>query len=123
MDWRRKGKYAGLVAYYRGLIALRKAHPAFRLKTAAEVRRGLAFLQMPARNMVGYILQSPAGGPLFAVVFNASATKQTVQLPAAGWRVLVDGERAGTKTLRRFAGNSCEIPARAALVLATGFAV
>ena len=118
MDWRRKGKYADLVAYYRGLVALRKAHPAFRLKTAADIRRNLAFLNMPAPSMVGYILQSPAGGTLFAVVFNASAKQQTVQLPAAGWRVLVDGERAGLKPLRRLPGDSCELPARSALVLA-----
>lgn len=118
MDWRRKEKYAGLVAYYCGLIALRKAHPAFRLKTAADIRRGLAFLNMPAPNMVGYVLQSPAGGTLFAVVLNASANSQTVQLPAAGWRVLVDGRKAGVKTLRRISGAACEIPARSALVLA-----
>ena len=120
MDWRRKTKYAGLVAYYRGLIALRKAHPAFRLKTAADIRRGLAFLNMPAPNMVGYIVQDPAGGKLFAVVFNASANKQTVQLPAAGWQVLVDGERAGVKPLRRISGAACEIAPRSALVLAKG---
>ncbi len=118
LDWRRKEKYAGLVAYYRGLIALRKAHPAFRLKTAADVRRGLAFLNVPAANMVGYVLQSPAGGTLFAVLFNATAKSQVVQLPAAGWRVLVDGERAGTKTLRRLPGAACEIAPRSALVLA-----
>jgi pullulanase len=110
MDWRRKTKHAGLVAYYRGLIALRKAHPAFRLKTAADIRRGLAFLTMPAPNMVGYIVQDPAGGKLFAVVFNASAKPQTVQLPAAGWRVLVDGQHAGIKPLRRLPGDSCELP-------------
>lgn len=120
MDWRCKKKHAALVAYYRGLIALRKAHPAFRLKTAADIRRGLAFLAMPAPNMVGYIVQNPAGGKLFAVIFNASATPQTVQLPAAGWRVLVDGRKAGVKTLRRIAGDSCEIAPRSALVLAKG---
>ncbi|HPC19709.1 MAG TPA: type I pullulanase [Kiritimatiellia bacterium] len=118
MDWRRKEKYAGLVAYYRGLIALRKAHPAFRLKTATDIRRGLAFLNMPAPGMVGYILQSPAGGNLFAVVFNATARRRTVKLPAAGWRVLVDGRKAGVKTLRRLPGDSCAVVPSSALVLA-----
>ncbi len=120
MDWRRKAKHVDLVAYYRGLIALRKAHPAFRLKTAADVRRGLAFLAMPAPNMVGYIVQDPAGGNLFAVVFNATAKPQVVHLPAAGWRVLVDGRKAGLKTFRRIPGDSCEIAPRSALVLAKG---
>ena len=118
MDWRRKAKYAELVDYYRGLIALRKAHPAFRLQTAADLRRGLAFLNMPAPNMVGYIVQHPAGGHLFAVLVNATAETQTVTLPAAGWRVLVDGKRAGTQTLRRLPGDTGSLPPRSALVLA-----
>ena len=117
LDWRRKTKFAGLVAYYRGLIALRKAHPAFRLKTAADIRRCLAFLAMPAPGMVGYLLGSPAGTDQFVVIFNATATPQTVQLPASGWRVLVDGERAGVKPLRRIPGDACTVPARSALVL------
>ena len=118
IDWRRKAKYAGLVDYYRGLIALRKAHPAFRLHTAADIRRGLAFLAMPAPGMVGYILQNPAGGKLFAVLVNATAESQTVTLPAPNWRVLVDGERAGLKPLGRLSGDSCLLPPRSALVLA-----
>ena len=118
LDWRRKTKHAGLGAYYRGLIALRKAHPAFRLRSAADIRRCLAFLAMPAPGMVGYLLASPAGNDQFVVIFNATATPQTVQLPASGWRVLVDGEHAGVKPLRRIPGDICQLPPRSALVLA-----
>ena len=121
VDWRRKSKHAALVAYYRGLIALRKAHPAFRLKTAAAIRRALSFLPMPAPGMVGYLLDGRSSGDSssqFAVLFNSTAQSQTVPLPSAGWRVLVDGERAGTKSLRRIPGDSCSVPPRSALVLA-----
>jgi len=37
IDWRRKARFEGLQAYVRELLALRRAHPVFRLRTAAEV--------------------------------------------------------------------------------------
>lgn len=38
IDWRRKAEFYGLFTHVRELIALRKAHPLFRLRTAAEVK-------------------------------------------------------------------------------------
>lgn len=120
LNWARKKQFAGLFAYYRGLIAMRKAHPAFRLSTAAEIRRGIRFLEMPASGMVGYTLRDPRqpDGARFAVIFNATPEQQTVSLPAAGWRVLADDRHAGVKTLRHLAGDTCTLPPRSALILA-----
>jgi len=121
IDWRRKGKMADLVAYYRGLIALRKVVPAFRMKSAEEIRRHLTFLTMPAAGMVGYCVDGVDADPKakkVVVVFNATAERQELTLPESGWRVLVDGQRAGVKGLRRIKGNACEMEARSALVLA-----
>lgn len=120
MDWRLKVKHAEVVAYYRGLIALRKAHPAFRIKTAKAIRRHLAFLPMPAPGMVGYCIDGEGVGDPAAwvvVIFNATAQSRTVDLPESGWQVLVDGERAGVKALRRIKGSQCDVAARSALVL------
>lgn len=44
IDWTRKSLHADLYAYYKGLIALRKAHPAFRLGNAELVQKHLEFL-------------------------------------------------------------------------------
>ena len=121
IDWRRKVKQAGLVAYYRGLIALRKAVPAFRMKSAEEIRRRLVFLPMPAAGMAGYCVKGTEGDPKakpVVVVFNATAERQDVKLPESGWRVLVDGANAGVKCLRRIQGNACAVEPRSALVLA-----
>jgi hypothetical protein len=41
-----------------------------------------------------------------------------VTLPEKGWKVLVNGERAGTKPLARIKGDTVIVPAVAALVLA-----
>ncbi|MDK2973117.1 MAG: pullulanase [Candidatus Sumerlaeota bacterium] len=43
IDWNWKREHRETVEYVKGLIALRKAHPAFRLETAGEVRARLAF--------------------------------------------------------------------------------
>ena len=119
IDWRRKAKHADLAAYYRGLIALRKAHPAFHLKSADDIRRQLSFLPMSAEGMVGYRLEEAGtDAKRLIVVFNATARRQDVPLPGSGWRVLVDDQRAGVKPLRLIKGNACEIAPRSALVLA-----
>lgn len=121
IDWRRKKKFADLVAYYRGLIALRKAHPAFCLSKAALIRKALAYLPMPAPGMMGCIIDGEAAGdsaPWLITLFNARADAQEIVLPDTGWRVLVDAERAGIKPLRTIRGSTCQIPARSALVLA-----
>ncbi len=121
MDWRRKIMHADVVDYYRGLIALRKQHVAFRMRTAGDIRRHLAFLPMPSKGMVGYCIDGEGIGDAAAwlvVIFNATPKSHTVDLPESGWQVLVDGEQAGVKALRRIKGSQCEVAARSALVLA-----
>lgn len=124
IDWARKKKYRGVFDYYRGLVELRKTHPAFRLKTADAIRRNLAFLPMPVKQgMVGYCINGRDVGDKaewLVVLFNANETAHTVDLPESGWSVLVNGDKAGTKPLSRIKGATCEIPARTAMVLTKG---
>ena len=47
IDWSLKAKNKDLYSYYRGLISMRKAHPAFRLGTAEAVAKHLEFLPSP----------------------------------------------------------------------------
>ena len=54
IDWRRKTEHADVFAYYKGLIQLRKNHPAFRLGDADLVRRHLEFLPVEGSNVVAY---------------------------------------------------------------------
>lgn len=123
IDWARKVKHRDVFDYYRGLIALRKAHPAFRMKTGKDIRSYLAFLPMPSDGMVGYCIRgSEVGDPSewLVVVFNATTKMQTVTLPESGWKVLVDSDQAGIKVIRRIKGDLCDVAARSALVLSHG---
>lgn len=120
IDWERKARYFHVFEYTRGLIALRKGHPAFRLGSAEAIRRHLRFLDMPRDKMVGYMLFDHAGGDPWeriVVLFNANPHLQWVDLPGEGWVAVVDGERAGTARLWDVHRDTVAVPARSALVL------
>ena len=116
IDWRRKKKYADLVSYYRGLIALRRATPEFRLSSAAEIRKRLTFLPGAPSGVVAFLIAGMRRNLI--VVFNANRAAVRINLPHAKWAVLVDGELAGTRPLRRIAGGVVEIHPVSAFVAA-----
>ena len=57
LDWNNLKKYPQVFDYYKGLIRLRKAHPAFRLGKAGLVRDNLRFLSAPA-HCVAYCISN-----------------------------------------------------------------
>ncbi|MCO5068843.1 MAG: type I pullulanase [Kiritimatiellae bacterium] len=115
IDWRRKEKYRDLLSYYRGLIALRKALPELRLSSADEIRRSLAFLPNTPKGVVAFVIAGAKRS--VAVIYNASAKTQSVFLPDAHWRVLVDDQQAGVKRLRSVRGGEVAVSPVSALVL------
>ena len=60
IDWSLKSKYKDLFDYYKGLIALRKAHPAFRIGRADVIREKLKFLPTTRDNVIAYVLNNHA---------------------------------------------------------------
>jgi pullulanase/glycogen debranching enzyme len=97
LDWERCAGHAESVAYMKRLIALRAAHPAFRLRTADEIREGLVFETAPAHS-VAFTLRDHAGGDSaqhLYVLYNANREGIVLELPALGeWNILFGGEHA-----------------------------
>ena len=94
LRWENLQRYPQLYQYYKGLIQLRKNHPAFKLGTAELVRKHLEFL--PTRNcLVGFVLKNHAGGDSWKniyVFFNGNRETQEVTLPAGNYvTVACDG--------------------------------
>ena len=84
IDWSFKTRYADLYDYYRGLIALRKAHPAFRLGDADLVREHLAFIDAPD-GVVAWRLTGHAGGdPCEEIVVVINSRKEAVSVTVPG---------------------------------------
>jgi len=109
--------------YYKGLIAIRKAHPAFRLTTTAAVKSSLAFLPT-LDGVIAYSLDGAKNKDSWkkiVVAFNATTVAQSVGLPSSGkWSVVVSGKAAGTKLLSLLKGSKVNIPAQTSVVLILG---
>ncbi len=106
--------------YYKGLISLRGAHPAFRLSSAAAVKSNLTFLPT-LDGVVAYSIdgaKSKDSWKKIVVTFNATTTAQSVLLPSNGnWKAVVSGGTAGTKVLSTVKGSQVKIPPQTTLVL------
>ncbi|MDN4070504.1 type I pullulanase [Paenibacillus vini] len=92
LDWSRCAAYQDEVEAIRKMIELRKRHPAFRLKTAAEISRHLRFEPTAgAESAVAFTLREHAGGDParnLYVLYHASSSSQTFSLPELGkWEV------------------------------------
>jgi pullulanase len=115
-DWDRKAEYADVHDYVRGLIALRRALPEFRLDDDAEVRAQLQWIDAPG--IVAYTLRSPAlaeGGRELVVAYNGEPAAAKFALPSGEWEILVDAQRAGAVPLRKTSGEQ-ELPGYSMLV-------
>lgn len=120
LDWSMKARYRDVFDYHRGLIALRKAHPAFRMVLAEEIRRCLKFLPS-AECMIAFVLMNHANQDpwkTIVVAYNAGTGQETLNLPASGdWYVAVNGEKAGMADLAVVSGPQAIVEPRSALVL------
>jgi pullulanase len=101
-----------LVEYYRGLAALRTAHPALRRAPSMSVR----FLQCANASAVGFTL--PSDGRILAVLMNGHSSLAAVfTLPEGVWEVLADGDGAGLEPRRTWKGESISVPPASGFIL------
>ena len=108
IDWSFKNRYSDLYDYYRGLIALRKAHPAFRLGDADQIREHLEFLDAPD-GVVAWRLTGHAGGDPceeIVVVINSRKEAVSVTVPGQGTSGSVSGNCGTSGTGSPSSGNT-----------------
>ncbi|HNY00967.1 MAG TPA: type I pullulanase [Bacteroidales bacterium] len=99
IDWSWKHTNSELVEYYTSLIALRRAHPAFRMPDAAMVRQHLQFLPGDDPQVIAYRLTAHANRDLWeeiVVIFNGSPEIRKVDLPAGTWKTALKEYRFTT---------------------------
>jgi pullulanase len=122
IDWQWKRDHLEVFAYYRHLIALRKAHPIFRMTTKAEVAANLKFfddhlaIAVPPK-CVGYRLTRGNSGDAWSealVLFNPNPTEVTFALPDGTWAVVADPDGAGAGPVT---GRKIKVPRIRAAVL------
>lgn len=106
--------------YYKGLIAIRNSHPAFRLATTASIKSNLAFLPT-LDGVIAYSLngvKSKDSWKKIVVAFNATTTPQTILLPSGGsWKIVVNGNLAGLRVLSTSKGSQVKVAGQTSIVL------
>ncbi|MEQ9231392.1 MAG: hypothetical protein RIF46_11975, partial [Cyclobacteriaceae bacterium] len=94
MDWNWKVKNAEVFGYYKSLIALRKAHPAFWMQSAEEVRKNLSFAPVEP-GLVSFAIRNHANGDEWKnirVIYNAKLEPITYLSEEGEWTVAVLGD-------------------------------
>jgi pullulanase len=121
LKWGERAKEATTVAYYKGLIALRKAHPAFRQSSPTIIAKIVKFLAAPS-DVLAYSIDGKAVKDTWSTIVvasNPNASAKKVVLPAkATWLVSVLNDKAGVATLQTLKNtNYILVPANSTVVL------
>ena len=103
LKWNQRITYASNVSYLKGLLAMRKAHKAFRIPEADSIVENLEFLD-GTFGQIGYKINGKAVGDSWGsiVVLANSNPKKTASfdVPKGTYKLVVDANSAGTKTLK-----------------------
>lgn len=125
LDWARRVQYEDVVDYYKGLVALRRARPEFRLSTKAEIDANQHFLTGLGGSAIAYTLDDVTPGDGWGeilVVHNPSSTSVSVPLPGGQWAVVVNADHAGIDPLHSYVSPEStpaqvDVPWRSTMVL------
>ena len=118
VDWELKETHLALFHYVRDLIALRKAHPIFRLRTREQVSSRLKFIDSPNEKLLIFTING-VGVPgetwsRVCVVLNSDGEPAEVMPPGGSWSVALDehgSARAGATT------GKITVPQKSGLIL------
>ena len=101
IDWGLKSKHKEVFNFYRGMISLRKSHPAFRMPEKTSVDRSLKFIRDAPKNVVEYLIENDGSDDRWRkilVVYNGNRQPQELRIPG-NWIVVANDQQAGTEPL------------------------
>ena len=117
--WAGKRAHGVTYDYVRNLIALRKAHPAFRLGSTERIGKHLVFTDTADDQFVVYRISDAPDDEWddILVALNGAGQPKVVDLPEGEWRQVVDGRQVDEAGLnRRPLRKSIGIPGRSMAV-------
>jgi pullulanase len=89
IDWNLKHDNKDVFEWVKGLIALRKAHPAFRMTRADDVRKALRFHEH-SNGLISFTLDgtiSKDSWKKIFIAFNGTAQPKKPEIPTGKWRI------------------------------------
>lgn len=94
IDWERKEKYADVFEYFKKLIQLRKNHPAFRMRSSADISKLLNFCTQYQLGVVSYCIQAKETGDSWRKIilhFNGKNQEAIIVLPEGIFKIVANG--------------------------------
>jgi pullulanase len=109
LDWSLKAENIEVFNYYKGLIELRKSHPAFRMTTSTDIKDHLSFVNHGINGLVAYTINDYANNDTWEnilVIHNGNAEFELFTLPEGDWNLVGNQTKVGNETIRTVQGNT-----------------
>jgi len=91
IDWSLKTKNKEIFEYLKGLIKMRKEHPAFRMKSTKEIAANIQFIDPVQKGSIIYIINGQKVNDRWKKIFVVlnSDSKKTISLPNGIWKTAI----------------------------------
>ncbi|MCY6369730.1 type I pullulanase [Clostridium ganghwense] len=112
LDYDRKFEFLDVYEYCKGLIKIRKKHPAFRMYSTEDIKLHLNFIQNTPKNTVAFLLKDNANGDSWEnilVIYNANRYSVTLEVPNITWYKVVNKYHANTKPIETVTSDKIEV--------------
>ena len=119
IDWNHKTTYRDVFDYYCGLIAMRKAHPAFRQGSADLVRKNVEFL-VAKDCVVAYQISGKDVDDAWKkiiVILNSNKKPVSVDIPQNNYTVVCSGGKINLNGLDQLSANKVNVAPQSATIL------
>lgn len=120
LDWSLKAANRDLFDYVRGLIALRKTHPAFRIPTVEGLQQWLHFMDTGTSGVIAYTLGEHANNDEWKeilVAYNGNRNQAEIGIPEGEWTVVCRDGQINMDGLNNIQGGTVSIAPSSALIL------
>lgn len=120
IDWNRVSEYSETVDFVKNMIALRKSHPAFRMRTSEDIQKNLVFSDFEKDNLIAYQINGSAVDDTWKSIFvilNGNLNAENVALPSGNWKVVVNGNVVNPSGISTIRGNKVSAPANGMMIL------
>lgn len=120
IDWALKAKNHDVFDYIKGLITLRKSHPAFRIPTVEGLQQWLHFLDTGDSGVIAYTLGEYVNGDEWKeilVAYNGNRHQAEINIPEQEWSVVCCDGQINLTDQEHLSGGSTRIAPSSALIL------
>ena len=120
IKWKTVKSQEKTVAYVKGLIRLRKEHPAFRMGSTRAIQEHLFFLDTDDSRLVAFQITDAPGEPWsdLLVIYNGRTDSKRFDLPAGNWKVICKDGKVDDGGIGRPESRRTNVPASSMMILA-----